>query len=377
MGQSVTLLGQVDLKVTGVIRDLPQNTHLSFDLLTSVATIFATRPGEAESWGSNNYHTYLLLPEGHDPQQLEASFPDFLVKHLGEAAPSFTSLEVQRLTDIHLHSHLDAEMKSNGNINTVLIFSAIAMVILAIACINFMNLTTARSTQRAKEVGIRKVVGAGRWQLIAQFLGESILLTAAAMLLAIATVELALPAFGDFVQRELSFNYLGSPAYLAAIIGGTLGVGVLAGFYPAFHLSAFRPVEVLKGTVIQGRGSVAVRKILVVIQFAISITLMIATGVVLAQLRYTRDKDLGYDREHNIIAYIPRQIDGTTYQQYPAFRDALTAHPAVASVTISSLVPTGQLLDGNGYMPQGSNLAPDEGVGPLPATLARPRCRAR
>jgi putative ABC transport system permease protein len=362
MGQSITLLGQVELKVTGVINDLPENTHLSFDMLISVATMFAVRPGESESWGSNNYHTYLLLPAGYDPKLLEAGFPGFLEKHLGEDSPEWTSLETQRLTDIHLHSHLDAELKSNGNINTVLIFSAIALVILAIACINFMNLTTARSIQRAKEVGIRKVVGAGRGQLIAQFLGESILLTAAAMLLAIATVELALPAFADFVQRELSFNYIGNPAYLVAILGGILAVGILAGSYPAFHLSAFRPAEVLKGSVTQGRGAVTVRKLLVVFQFAISITLMIATGVVLAQLRYTQNKDLGYDRAHNLISFLPFQIDGSTYQQYPAFRDALTANPAVQSVTISSRFPTGQLLDGNGYMPQESSLAPEEGV---------------
>ncbi|MDJ0654055.1 MAG: ABC transporter permease [Xanthomonadales bacterium] len=363
LGETVTVMGQIDNKVTGVIRDLPENTHMSFDMVGSIATMFMIREGEEENFGSNNYHTYVRLPAGYDPSQLEAGFPAFLQKHLGEEAPTWTMLETQRLTDIHLHSSLDAEMKTNGNINIVLIFSAIAAVILTIACINFMNLTTARSTQRAKEVGMRKVVGADRSQLITQFLGESIMLTAGAMLIAVALVELVLPWFAAFVERDLTFNYLSNPGYLLALVGAVLGVGVIAGSYPAFHLSSFRPAEVLKGTIVQGKGSANLRKVLVVFQFAISITLMIATGVVLSQLNYTQTRDLGYKREHNLISSIPFQLDGTTYQQYPPYRDALLASPAISSVTISSRVPTGQLLDGNGYQPSNStSLEPGEYV---------------
>jgi putative ABC transport system permease protein len=352
MGKTITVLGQLDMKVTGVIQDLPQNTHLQFGMLGSISTFFAVRPGETENYGSNNYYTYLRLPEGYDKDTLESKFPDFLVKHVAEDANEWTRLETQWLTDIHLHSQLDSEMKTNGNINIVLTFSAIALVILAIACINFMNLTTARSTQRAKEVGMRKVVGATHHQLIVQFLGESVLLTASAMLIAMALVELLLPWFSAFVERDLAFDYLLNPKLLLGLVAGTVAVGVLAGSYPAFHLAAFRPAEVLKGTIIQGQGSVNIRKVLVVAQFAISITLMIATGVVLAQLHYTQTKDLGYDREHNMIVAIPFQMDGSTYQQYPPFRDALMTDPSIQSVTISSRVPTGQLLDGNGYRPE-------------------------
>ncbi len=349
IGQTVTVLGQIDMKVTGVIRDLPENTHLSFDLLGSIATMFAIRPGESENWGSNNYHTYLLLPPDHDLEAMADRFRPFLERHLGEGANDWNELEIQRLTDIHLHSSLDAEQKANGNMNIVLTFSAIALVILVIACINFMNLTTARSTQRAKEVGMRKVVGATHGQLIMQFLGESIMLTAGAMLLAVAMVELLLPWFAGFVERDLVFDYLSNPRDLLLIIGAVIGVGVVAGSYPAFHLSAFRPAEVLKGTIVQGSGSMQIRKVLVVAQFAISITLMIATGVVLSQLRYAQTKDLGYERENNLIAALPFQMDGSTYRLYAPFRDALRTSPAITSTTISSRVPTGQLLDGNGY----------------------------
>ena len=349
MGQPVTLMGQIDMKVTGVIADLPQNTHLEFDMLGSIETFFMVQPGERESFGSNNYYTYLQLAPGTDLETLEGQLPGFLDKHLGEDAHVWNALELQPLTSIHLNSSLDGEQKANGSIAIVRTFSAIAIVILLIACINFMNLTTARSTQRAKEVGMRKVAGATRGQLIAQFLGESILLTTAAMVIALAIVELTLPWFAAFVERDLTFRYLSSPGDLAVIVGGVVLVGVVAGSYPAFHLSSFRPAQVLKGNAVQGKGSANLRKGLVVFQFAISITLMIATAVVLWQLRYAQTRDLGYERAHNLVVSLPFQMDGSTYDQFPPFRDALVASPAIDSVVISSRVPTGQLLDGNGY----------------------------
>ena len=349
MGQPITLMGQIDLKVTGVIADLPQNTHLDFDLLGSVETFFIVRPTERESFGSNNYYTYMRLEPGTDLNALEGQFPAFLDKHLGEEAHTWNRLELQPLTSIHLNSSLDGEQKANGSITIVRTFSAIAIVILLIACINFMNLTTARSTQRAKEVGMRKVAGATRGQLIAQFLGESVLLTTAAMIIALALVELVLPWFAAFVERDLTFHYLSNPADLAMIVGGVVLVGVIAGSYPAFHLSSFLPAQVLKGNAVQGKGSANLRKGLVIFQFAISITLMIATAVVLWQLRYAQTRDLGYERAHNLVVSLPFQMDGSTYDQFPPFRDALVASPAIDSAVISSRVPTGQLLDGNGY----------------------------
>ena len=191
LGKTLNLMGEADVTVTGIIEDLPNNTHMAFELIASIAVIpLMMGPGELENWGSNNYYTYLRLPEGYDASELEAKFPEFLIKHRGEDAPNRTALNLQFLPDIHLTSNRDGEWRANGSISVVYTFSAVAFVVLLIACINFMNLTTARSTQRAREVGIRKVVGARRGQLVVQFMGESLMLTAIAMLLAVAIVEL-------------------------------------------------------------------------------------------------------------------------------------------------------------------------------------------
>jgi putative ABC transport system permease protein len=194
IGQTLNLMDQADVTVTAVIKDLPDNTHMAFEILGSIAAVpLLMGPEELESWGSNNYYTYLRLPAGFDPADLEARFNEFLVRHWNENAESLSGLNLQYLPDIHLTSDRDGEWRTNGSITTVYTFSAVALFVLIIACINFMNLTTARSTQRAKEVGVRKVVGARRGQLIIQFMGESILLTAIAMLLAVAIIEIVLP----------------------------------------------------------------------------------------------------------------------------------------------------------------------------------------
>ncbi|MEL7045466.1 MAG: ABC transporter permease [Pseudomonadota bacterium] len=295
MGQTLNIMGQADLTVTGVFRDLPENTHMAFELVGSMAGVpLLLGPDELQSWGSNNYFTYLRLPEDYDPDNLSSRFEEFLIKHRGEGAPNDTALALQRLTDIHLTSNRDSEWRTNGSMGTVYTFSAVALVVLLIACVNFMNLTTARSTQRAREVGIRKVVGANRGQVLRQFLGESILLTAFAMLLAVAIVELALPPFAAFLEKSLAFSAT-EPLTLLVLLGGTLVVGLFAGSYPAFYLSHFRPAEVLKGSG-SASGSAFLRKALVVFQFTTSITLLIATGVVMAQMHYARNLDLGFDR---------------------------------------------------------------------------------
>ncbi len=206
IGKTINDAGQADFTVTAVFEDLPDNTHMQFEIVTSIQIVpMMMGPNALESWGSNNYYTYLRLAEGFDPADLEAKFEDFIIKYRGEDAPSGTALNLQALTDIHLTSNRDAEWRTNGSISVVYTFSAVAFVVLLIACVNFMNLTTARSTQRAKEVGIRKVVGADRSQLVAQFLGESVLLTAFAMLLAVALVELVLPSFSAFLEKPLTF----------------------------------------------------------------------------------------------------------------------------------------------------------------------------
>ena len=360
MGKVINVAGQADFTVTGVFEDLPDNTHMQFEIVTSIQIVpMLMGPNALESWGSNNYYTYLRLPEGYDPDDLEAKFVDFIIKYRGEDAPNGTAINLQALTDIHLTSNRDSEWKTNGSIAIVYTFSAVAFVVLLIACINFMNLTTARSTKRAKEVGIRKVVGANRGQLIAQFLGESILLTAFAMLLAVALVELALPSFGAFLEKPLAFS-LADPTTLTTLLLGTILVGLIAGSYPAFYLSHFRPASVLKGTA-SGSGSVMLRRVLVVFQFATSIALLIATGVVMAQMHYARNVDLGYDKSRNIVHRLPYFVD--LWGTYTPMKAELEAHPGIESVVYSSRVPSQQNLDGSGYIQAGRQAVMEDILG--------------
>ena len=356
IGQTLNLMDQADVTVTAIIEDLPDNTHMAFELVGSIAAIpLMMGPGELESWGSNNYYTYLRLPVGYNPDDLESRFPDFLIKHRGEDAPNGTGLNLQHLPAIHLTSNRDAEWRPNGSTAIVYTFSAVALVVLLIACINFMNLTTARSTQRSREVGIRKVVGARRDQLIIQFLGESVLLTAFAMLLAVAIVELVLPVFANFLEKPLTFS-LADPGSLATLLASIVVVGLLAGSYPAFYLSKFRPADVLKGSV-SGTGSALLRKSLVVFQFATSIALLIATGVVVAQMQYARNFELGYDKSRNIVATLP--FFAELWEIYPPMKAELESHPDILSVVYSSRILGQQNLDGSGYVAEGEQVTMD------------------
>jgi putative ABC transport system permease protein len=347
IGQTLNLMDQADVTVTAIIRDLPDNTHMAFELIGSMAAIpMIMGADELESWGSNNYYTYARLPEGFDPADLEAKFNDFLVRHWNENAESSSALGLQLLPDIHLTSNRDGEWRANGSVAVVYTFSAVALFVLLIACINFMNLTTARSTQRAREVGVRKVVGANRGQLITQFMGESIMLTAFAMLLAVAIVEIVLPSFAAFLEKPLAFS-LTSPQSLAVLLLSIVVVGAFAGSYPALYLSKFRPADVLKGPA-SGTGSALLRKSLVVVQFAASIALLIATGIVIAQMNYARTVDLGYDKSRNLVASLPYFSD--LWETYEPMKAELESHPDISSVVYSSRVPSMQNNDGQGYI---------------------------
>ena len=360
VGKTVNVMGQADMTVTALIEDLPDNTHMQMELLGSIEVIpIMMGEGELESWGSNNYYTYIRLPEGYNPDDLESRFVDFIIKHRGESAPEGTAINLQKMTDIHLTSDRDSEWRTNGSIATVYTFSAVAVFVLLIACINFMNLTTARSTQRAKEVGVRKVIGATRGQLVAQFMGESILLTALAMLLAVAIVELVMPSFAAFLEKPLVFS-LGSFQVAFLLLLGILGVGLIAGSYPALFLSRFQPAEVLKGHE-SSTGSGALRKILVVFQFATSIALLIATGVVMAQTNYANNMDLGYDKSRNIVSSLP--FFSELWELYPPLKAELESHPDILSVVYSSRVPGMQNLDGGGYLAEGEQATMDNVMG--------------
>jgi len=354
LGQTLTVENQVELKVTGVIADLPPTTHLAIDMLASLKT-FQSLYGDRfiENWASNNFHTYIRLREGHGIEELEAGLPEFYVKHIEEDAPDWTAFHPQALSSIHLHSNLDNEMGTNGSIATVLTFSAVAAFVLLIACINFMNLSAARSMQRAKEVGMRKVMGAQRSQLIAQFLGESVLLCVIATALAVAFVELSLPAFNTFLGLDLSFDYASDPKVAFGLVGLAAVVGLVAGSYPAFYLSAFTPASVLKGEVTRGKSGALFRKGLVVTQFAISIALIIATGVVYAQMRYAQTLDLGLNKEHVVL--MSGSPTGGFGESYQAMKDEWLSLPGVVSVTASNLVPSNQNTNGFGIKYEGGD----------------------
>jgi putative ABC transport system permease protein len=328
--------GTASLKVTGVIGDLPDNTHLNFSLLMSIASARFF----LELWNQTCFHTYALVADGTDVGAIQAQAGEFFARHLPEnvsAVIKNASFTVQPVTDIHLHSRRQAEMRPSGSLATVYTFATIAVFVLAIACINFMNLATARGAQRAKEVGVRKAVGGSRAQMIAQFLGESILITLIAVLLAMAIVELVTPAFEAFVQKDLSFANLRDPRVLAALAALCVLVGLAAGSYPAFYLSAFNPAQVLKGNVTRSTRAAAFRRVLVVIQFSISIALMIATATVFLQLRYARNIELGYDKDR-IVVMTGSAIQGLG-TQWEALKREWQSFPDVTGVTASTQVP--------------------------------------
>ena len=354
MGQTLTVENQMPVKVTGVVADLPENTHLKFEFLASLETMrTAFGDGFFENWGSNNFHSYFLLREGHSIEELESQFVAFMNKHYREGADAWTGLTAFPVEDIYLKSDREFEYSPEGSMNAVYTFGAIALFILLIACINFMNLSTARSAQRAKEVGMRKVMGASHRQLVLQFLGESILLALIAVVIAVALAELLLPGFNAMIDRELSFPYLSDARVVAALIGLALFVGIAAGSYPAFYLSAFRPAPVLKGDFTRGAGGAVFRKILVVAQFAISIALIIATAIVFAQMRYAGGLDLGYQKEHVVV--LQGSARGGLGSQWEAMRERFVANPQIVSATASNLVPGNQNTNSFGVRYEGGD----------------------
>ncbi|MCG3120619.1 MAG: hypothetical protein ALAOOOJD_03400 [bacterium] len=348
LGKVINFNQQVDLKVTGVMQEIPANSHFHFDFLGSLKLpeqIFGER--EFKNWSSNNYATYLLFSKNYSTANFLQAIPAFIGRHHpdGEKAIPQTTLHLQRLTDIHLHSQLDSEIEANGNMMYVYIFAAIAVFLLLIACINFMNLATARSANRAREVGLRKVVGAERQQLIKQFLGETVVLAFIALLLAVVFVELALPQFNAFAGKELALRSQSALFIFGSLLGVALFVGIVAGSYPAFFLSHFQPVAVLKGQKI-GSTKSRFRSMLVVFQFAISIILIVGMGVVYNQLEYCRTKNLGLNKEHIVV--LPVSAGEEIARRYPDMCNQLLQHPHIAGVAASKRVPSGRLLDSSG-----------------------------
>jgi putative ABC transport system permease protein len=348
LGESITVKAgpiKVDMTVSGVIKTMPRNSHFHADILGSFKTYEAVA-GEEElrSWSSNNYATYLLLEENYDIAQLKNQLDPFIDRHMSQGMSERTKLQLQKLTDIHLHSHLDSEIEANSDITYVYIFSIIAFFVLLIACINFINLSTARSSGRAKEVGLRKVVGAQRSQLIRQFLGESILTAVISLLIAIVMVILILPKFNQFVGRILSFNLVSNLSLVFLLFLFAISVGILSGIYPALFLSAFKPVRVLKGKLDIGKKGFSFRTVLVVFQFTISIVLIICVSVVSSQLSYMQTRNLGFDKEHVVVLPSSPAI----VKNLDSFKSRLLLNPGILSISAAKRVPSGRLLDSSG-----------------------------
>jgi len=339
LGQVITLDGQHDFTVTGVAADVPENSHFHFDFLGalhSTEALYDAASSRFTSWGYVWLYTYVLLEEGTTPAPLRDQIPAFIDQHIPLGSDRFR-LPIQALTDIHLHSDYDGEIEPNGDIRHLYFFSLIALFIVVIACINFMNLATARSAWRAKEIGVRKVVGAHRGHLMKQFLGESVLFSLLALGLALALVVLTLPLFNALTGKHLALQAVLDPVLGGIVLALVLGVGLLAGSYPALYLSAIRPAVVLKGrfTGTQPRAAL-LRQSLVVFQFGITIVLVIATLSVYRQLQYVQTTRLGFDKENVVVVSLNHPAART---DYAVLKESFAQNPNVRSVSATSDVP--------------------------------------
>jgi putative ABC transport system permease protein len=339
-------------QVRGVMEDMPENSHFHVDFLASMIPVVQFYGGQdafMSNFGSNNFSTFIKLAKGVDWKSFESKLPGLIDRRMGENQAGIpmskgTALKLWPITDVHLHSNLASEIEANGNMDYVIVYLAVALFILLIACINFMNLSTARSSLRSMEVGLRKVMGADKLVLIRQFIGESFVMTFFAMILAIILVYLFLPIFSDFTDKPLSLNFFAHPEYLLAILGLIAFVGLISGSYPALFLSGFLPAKVLKGAFKAGKGHENFRAFLVVGQFAISVMLIVAVLVVVRQLDFMQNKDLGFQKEDLVV--LPNS--GEINENYLIIKDRLENHPGILEVSMSSRVPSGRLLDSQG-----------------------------
>jgi putative ABC transport system permease protein len=331
VGHVINVDHNKEFTITGVVRDVPENSSIQFDILLPVEEYFASNTGRTH-WYYMAYGIYTKLREGTSLQVFNKKFGDIFNRH---AKADDHQIFLQPFEDVYLHSFYRDGKLQGGRIEYVRIFTGVAIFILLIACINFMNLATARSSQRAKEIGVRKVIGAQKQSLITQFISESVGMSFIAFLLAMAIVVTLLPVFNDLTGKQFTLANVNG-TFLFTIIGITLMVGLVSGSYPALYLSSFKPVAVLRGTFRQGSGLVVdLRKGLVVFQFALSVLLIVSTAVVYLQLDYIRTKDLGLAREN--LLFVAR--GGALVNRYDAVAKELVMQPGIASVTASGQNP--------------------------------------
>jgi putative ABC transport system permease protein len=356
IGKSITVDWRgtpVDFQITGILEKVPHNSHVQFDVLASLSSYPAE---QMEIWFNNYLYTYVLLGQEASVEDLKGKFASFMTKYMAADFMKIAGREVDindvfqlklyPLLDIHLHPAQEFEIGPQGSLTSVYIFSAIAVLILIIACINFMNLSTARANKRAREVGIRKTVGAHRRQLRGQFLGESVLLAFMALVLAVFLIRAFIPVFNVISGKSLSMVLLIQMNNGVVLVGIALAAGLLAGLYPAFFLTRFDPAKVLKGGAQSGTGKSIFRRSMAVIQFVISITLIIGTIIIFKQMEYIQNKSLGFDKENVIL--IPADSQQVS-QNIEAFRNTLTADTRIKSFSVSSNIPGSAMFSDTAY----------------------------
>jgi putative ABC transport system permease protein len=345
IGKSLKGNNNFPLQVTGVFEELPENTHLKFNMLISFTTLGKTAN---ESWVWPEFYNYIRLKPGTDPASVEAKFPDFVKKYLGEIMQEHgfeARFGLQPVRDIHLKSHLTNEIAANASEKMLNFLRIIAIFIILIALINFVNLSTAKSTERAMEVGLKKVVGITKGALIGQFLFESLIINLIAAIFAVIMVSAFIQPFNDLIGFQvLTMDIWFQPRiWLQLTILIVLG-GLLAGAYPAFVLSSFKPIQVLKGKFHQSESGAWMRKGLVISQFAISIALITGTFIIHSQFSYMKNQDLGYDSEHNFIVNAPMVVDSTITDKMEVFKNELKRNPKINSVTASGEIPGKKII---------------------------------
>ena len=335
----------VDFKVTGILEEVPENSHIHFDMLISIAS---SPEEDFADWRSNYLYTYVLISENTPvsqleeklktfvTQRLEPHYGDLLIQNRGKGIHELLKMHLFPIVDIHLHPSINWEVEAGGSISSVFIFSSIAFLILIIACLNFVNLSTARASKRAKEVSLRKTVGADKSQLRVQFIQESVLLAFVSFALAVIMSSLFVQAYNSIFAENLSLSVFLQLKNLIILMGTTFVIGISAGLYPAYYLTRFEPVEVMKGVPLSGSRKSVFRRNLVVVQFSISIILIIGMLTVYKQMRYIQTRSIGFDKENVVILPVRSQ---QIAQNYDSFRNELKMIPQVESVSASSEVP--------------------------------------
>ncbi|TNE51107.1 MAG: ABC transporter permease, partial [Bacteroidetes bacterium] len=328
-----------EYKVTAVYRDMPRHSHLIANAMISANTMpFLMNPSPG-SWGGFNNYSYVLLREGADPDAFAAKLPEIIEKYVAVIFNQFNikiKYELIALKDIHLRSDFEGEAEATGEVGFLYIFGLVALFLVLIASINYMNLATARGIRRSLEVGIRKVLGSNRSQLVGQFLTESLLFTGFAVLLSVLLVLILLPAFNYAFDLQLDRSMLGSPPVLFGLLGIAVLTGVLGGSYPAFFLSGFQPIKVLKGMLTRGTGNPNLRKALVTVQFTITLFMLVGAGVIFDQMDYLRNKDLGFNKEH-VLTFA---LEGNDIREkFGILREKLSQGAGVQSVASVEFLP--------------------------------------